>query len=56
MTTSSADHPSGHPERGSVSIDELARRKHIRPVESPDDLAEDAVFDTDEELDAFPGM
>jgi hypothetical protein len=53
MTTSSADYPSGPPERGPVSIDELARRKHIRPVESPDDLVQDGVFDTDEELDAF---
>jgi hypothetical protein len=36
-----------------VSIDELARRKHVQPIESPDDLAQDDVFDSDEELDAF---
>ena len=53
MTTSSADYPSGPPERSSESIDELMRRKHVRPIESPDDLAQDGVFGTDEELDAF---
>jgi hypothetical protein len=35
-----------------VSLDELARRKGVRPVESMDDLVCD-VFDTDEELDEF---
>lgn len=53
MTTSSADYPSEHPERRSVSLDELARRKHVQPIQSADDLAQDDVFDTDEELDAF---
>lgn len=53
MTTSSADYAAGPPERGSVSIDELARRKHVQPIRSADDLAQDDVFDTDEELDAF---
>jgi hypothetical protein len=36
-----------------VTIDEFARRKHVRLIESADDLAQDDVFDTDEELDAF---
>jgi hypothetical protein len=31
----------------------MAERKHVRPIESPDDLAQDDVFDTDDELDAF---
>jgi hypothetical protein len=53
MSTSSAEHPAGPPERGSVSIDEPARRKHVRPIESPDDLVQEDVFDTDEELDVF---
>lgn len=53
MSTSSADHTAGPPERGSASIDELARRKNVRPIESPDDLAQDGVFNTDEELGAF---
>jgi hypothetical protein len=53
MTTSSADYPAERPERGAVSLDELARRKGVHPIESADDLAQDGVFDTDEELDAF---
>jgi hypothetical protein len=53
MTTSSADYAAEPPKRGSVSIDELARRKRVRPIGSADDLAQDGVFDTDEELDAF---
>jgi hypothetical protein len=53
MTTSSADYASEHPERGSVSLDELARRKHVQPIRSAEDLAQDDVFDSDEELDAF---
>ncbi|HYQ67087.1 hypothetical protein [Actinophytocola sp.] len=53
MTTSSdhADHMPARPS-GRVSLDELARRKGIRPIQSMDDLACD-VFDTDEELDEF---
>jgi hypothetical protein len=41
------------PKRDWVSIDELVRRKHVRTLYSADDLAQDDVFDTDEELDAF---
>jgi hypothetical protein len=53
MTTSSdnADHVPARP-AGRVSLDELARRKGVRPIESMDDLACD-VFDTDDELDDF---
>jgi hypothetical protein len=53
MSTSS-DHAGHAPTRpaGRVSLDELARRKGVRPVESMNDLACD-VFDTDEELDEF---
>jgi hypothetical protein len=36
-----------------VSLDELARRKHVQPIRSAEDLAQDDVFDSDEELDAF---
>jgi hypothetical protein len=50
-TTSGAEHPAPQ-RRGSVPIDELARRKGVRPVESPDEMARD-VFDSDEELDEF---
>jgi hypothetical protein len=53
MTTSSADLWPGQPERSSVSLDELARRKHVQPIRSAEDLAQDDVFDSDEELDAF---
>jgi hypothetical protein len=53
MTTSSADYPAERSGRGAESLDELARRKGVRPIESADDLAQDGVFDTDEELDAF---
>ena len=41
--------PAGKP----MSLDELARRKGIRPVESVADMAEDGVFGSDEELDEF---
>ncbi|XRQ08584.1 hypothetical protein ACN3XK_70830 [Actinomadura welshii] len=53
MTTSSANYAAEPPEGGPVSLDELARRKNVRPIQSADDLAEYGVFDTDEELDAF---
>ncbi|MEV5750698.1 hypothetical protein AB0L00_22990 [Actinoallomurus sp. NPDC052308] len=53
MTISNAEYAAEPSERGSVSLDELARRKRIRPIESADDLAQDDVFDTDKELDAF---
>ena len=53
MTTNRADYTTVPPERGMESIDEQARRKGIRPIVSADDLAQDGVFDTDEELDAF---
>jgi hypothetical protein len=36
-----------------MSLDELARRKRVQPIQSAEDLAQDDVFDTDEELDAF---
>jgi hypothetical protein len=41
------------PDHGVESINEQARRKGVRPIASADDLAQDGVFDTDEELDAF---
>ena len=53
MTTSSADYAGESPETGAESIDEQARRKGVRPIQSADDLAQDGVFDSDEELDAF---
>lgn len=53
VTTSSAHYAAEPPQGGSVSPDELARLKGVRPVQCADDLAQDGVFDSDEELDAF---
>lgn len=35
------------------TVDELARRKGVRPIKPLDDLARDDVWESDEELDAF---
>jgi hypothetical protein len=53
VTTNRADYAAVPPDRGAESIDEQARRKGVRPIQSADDLAQDGIFDTDEELDAF---
>lgn len=53
MTTYRVDYDLVPPDRGAESIDEQARRKGVRPIQSLDDLAQDGVFDSDEELDAF---
>ena len=53
VTTNRADYAAVPPDRGVESIDDQARRKGVRAIESADDLAQDGVFDTDEELDAF---
>jgi hypothetical protein len=39
--------------RGRVSLDELARRKGVGPVESVQDMAQDGLFASDEDLDEF---
>jgi len=52
VTTNRADDVPVPPGRGTESLDEQARRKGIRPVQSADDLAQDGIFDTDEELNA----
>lgn len=54
MTTSTP----GFPERpgrqaDSVPVEELARRKGVHPVESVEDMAQEGVFESDEELEAF---
>lgn len=38
---------------GRVSLDELARRKGVRPVASLEEIREDGVFGSDEELGEF---
>jgi hypothetical protein len=53
VTTNRADDMSVPPDRGTESIGEQARRKGMHPIQSADELAQDAIFDTDEELDAF---
>jgi hypothetical protein len=53
VTTNRADDMSVPPDRGAESLDEQARRKGVRPIQSADDLEHDDIFDTDEELDAF---
>lgn len=40
---------------GRVSLDELARRKGVQPVTSLEEMREDGVFGSDEELDEFLG-
>jgi len=39
-------------QRPRVTVEELARRKGVRPIESLDDMARD-VFASDDELDDF---
>jgi hypothetical protein len=39
-------------DRGSPTIDEIARQRGVRPVESVDDARAD-IWESDEELDAF---
>lgn len=49
----------GHPEppagRERLSLDELARRRGVQPVRSVQDMAQDGVFESDEELEEFLG-
>jgi len=51
--TSGAEHAGQPRSRASVPLDELARRKGVRPVQSVEDMAEDGVFESDEELEEF---
>jgi len=53
MTTSSADYAGESPEGRPESIEEQVRRKGIRPVESVEDMAQDGVFESDEEVEQF---
>ena len=38
---------------GAEVADQIFRRKGIRPVESVQDMVQDGVFESDEELDQF---
>lgn len=53
MTTSGADYASPYPQARRESIDEQVRRKGIHPVESVEEMAQDGVFESDEELEQF---
>lgn len=53
VTTDRTDYQTQPPDRGSVSVEELARRQGVRPVESVDDMAWPGLFESDEELDEF---
>jgi hypothetical protein len=53
MTTSNADYAGESPEDRPESIEEQVRRKGIRPVESVEDMAQDGIFESDEELEQF---
>ena len=45
---------SGRPEvPGRIPVDELARRKGVKPVKSVHDMAQPGVFESDEEVEAF---
>jgi hypothetical protein len=53
MTTGSAGSAGESPEPRPESIDEQVKRKGVRPVESVKDMAQDGVFESDEELEQF---
>lgn len=51
--TSSPEHTFEPPRRPRVPLDEQARRKGLRPVESVEEMAQDGVFESDQELEEF---
>ena len=53
MTTNSAGYAGELPDARPESIDEQMRRKGIRPVQSIEDMAQDGVFESDDELEQF---
>ena len=53
MATSSTDYTGEPPETRPESIDEQVKRKGIRPAESIEDMAQDGVFESDEEVEEF---
>ena len=53
VTAHGAEHAE-HPSRDEpVPVEELARRKGVRPVESVDDMARPELFESDEEWQEF---
>jgi len=53
MTTDSAGYAGESPETRPESIDEQVKRKGVQPVEHVKDMAQDGVFESDEELEQF---
>jgi hypothetical protein len=53
VTTNSAGYTEESPEARPESIDEQVARKGNRPVESVEDMTQDGVFESDEELEQF---
>ncbi len=53
VSTGKADYEAQHPDRGLVSVEELARRQGVRPVESIEDMARPDIFESDAELEEF---
>ena len=53
MTINSAGYAEESPDARPESIDEQVARKGIRPVESVEDMAQDGVFESEEELEQF---
>jgi hypothetical protein len=53
MTTNIAGYAGESPATRPESVDEQVKRKGIRPVESVKDMAQDGVFESEEELEQF---
>lgn len=53
MTVHGAEHTERPSTDESVPVEELARRKGVRPVRSVDDMARPGLFESDEEWREF---
>ncbi|MFF5990325.1 hypothetical protein [Prauserella flavalba] len=53
MTTSNAEEPSHEGMDGPALLEALLADKHVRPIESVDELADEGIFEGDDELDEF---
>jgi hypothetical protein len=53
MTTNGAGYAGGSLETRAESIDEQVKRKGIRPVESVEDMVQDGVLESNQELEPF---
>jgi hypothetical protein len=53
VTTDRVDYGTPLPDRGLVSVEELAHRQGVHPVESVEAMARPDLFGSDEELEEF---